>query len=68
MKIDDVKTIWDFKDFLVELSNKDPAMFAPLSFRYQLILQKHEKIIRSLFVFTWLAGFVFGLGVGGILW
>jgi len=67
MKISDVETIWDFRDLLVELSNKNPAMFAPLSLHYQLILQRHKTFIRIMTAFAWVVGFLFGFWLGGRL-
>jgi len=67
MKISDVETIWDFRDLLVELSNKNPTMFAPLSLHYQLILQRHKIFIRIMTALAWLAGFLFGFWLGGRL-
>jgi len=65
MKVHDVDTIWEFEDLLVELADKNPAMFAPLSLQYQLVLQRHKTFIRIMVVFAWLVGFLLGFWIGG---
>ena len=67
MKINDVKTIWDFEDILVELSNKNPAIFAPLSLHYQLVLQRHKTFVRIMTIFAWVSGFLLGFWIGGVV-
>ena len=59
-KISEVKTIWEFEELLVELTNKNPALFAPLSLHYQLLLQRHKTFIRVMTIFAFAAGFVIG--------
>ena len=65
MKLKDVKTIWEFRDFLAELANKNPALFAPLSFHYQILLQRHKTFIRLIVIVHFFAGLLIGLIAGG---
>ena len=59
-KLDEIDTIWEFEELLVELTNKNPALFAPLSLRYQLLLQRHKTFLRVIVIFALAVGFVIG--------
>ena len=66
-KINEVETIWEFEEFLTELASKNPALFAPLSLHYQLLLQRHKTFIRVMTIFVFFTGFIIGLGLGKLV-
>ena len=64
MELKDVETIWDFRDFLSELANKNPTFYAPLSLHYQLVLDRHKKVLRVIGIFNFIFGLIAGFCLG----
>ena len=60
-RLEDIKTVWEFEDLLVELANKCPLYYAPLSIKYQLLLQRHKTFLRVIGVLFYLGGLLMGI-------
>jgi len=60
-KLEDIETIWEFEDLLVELAKKCPLYYAPLSVKYQLLLQRHKTFLRGMLIISYLGGLLMGI-------
>ena len=65
-KLKDVETIWDFEEILVELANKNPLFYAPLSFKYQILLDKHKTFLRIIGIIHFIGGLLTGILLANI--